>query len=154
MVRSNLSAVSLGCMASGPEYTYCSGEVRTTVDNILMDVEATSLMSSCRTHTMEDLNTSDHLPLMASLMYNSYSSYGGNTSTQDLQVRIDWDQARKTGETKVFANEVQIRLAPFLNSLHKDGDEMDEDVEQVAVILTDCAELLPCAAKAENKVEG
>jgi len=91
---------------------------------------------------------------MASLMYNSYSSYGGNTSTQDLQVRIEWDQARKTGETKVFANEVQIRLAPFLNSLYKDGDEMDEDVEQVAVILTDCAELLPCAAKAENKVEG
>jgi len=52
---------------------------------------------------MEDLNTSDHLPLMASLMYNSYSSYGGNTSRQDLQVRIDWDQARKTGEIEVFA---------------------------------------------------
>jgi len=37
MVRSNLSAVSLGCMASGPEYTYCSGEVRTTVDNTESD---------------------------------------------------------------------------------------------------------------------
>ena len=38
MDRCSLSAVSLGSLASGPGYTYCSGEVRTTVDYILMDV--------------------------------------------------------------------------------------------------------------------
>ena len=54
MERTGLSAVSLGGMASGPEHTYCSSEleVRTIVDYILMDVEATSMVSSCCTHTM------------------------------------------------------------------------------------------------------
>ncbi len=41
----------------------------TTVDYMLMDVEAVSLMSSCRTHPMVDLNTSDHLPLTVSLVH-------------------------------------------------------------------------------------
>ena len=31
----------------GPGYTYSSGDVRTIVDYVLMDVEAVSLMSSC-----------------------------------------------------------------------------------------------------------
>ena len=64
-----LSAVSQGILASGPAYTYCSGEVRTTVDYILMDVEATSMITSCRPHDMTDLNTSDHLPVTASLVH-------------------------------------------------------------------------------------
>ena len=68
MERSDFSAVSLGCMASGPEYTYCTGDVRTLVDYILMDVEATSTLSLCLTHTMVDLNTSDHLPLTVSVI--------------------------------------------------------------------------------------
>lgn len=34
--RCDLSAVSMGALASGPSYTYCSGEARTTVDYILM----------------------------------------------------------------------------------------------------------------------
>ena len=60
-------AVSQGAVASGPGYTYCSGDVRTTVDYILMDVGAASMMASCSTHPMADLNTSDHLPLTVCL---------------------------------------------------------------------------------------
>ena len=52
----------------GPGYTYSSGDVRTIVDYVLMDVEAVSLMSSC--HPMEDLNMSDHLPITACLIYD------------------------------------------------------------------------------------
>ena len=54
--------------ASGPGYTYQSREVHTTVDYVLMDVEAASMMS-CRTHCMDDLNTLDHLPPTARLAY-------------------------------------------------------------------------------------
>ena len=71
--RCELSAVSKGVLASGPGYTYCNGEVKTTVDYILMDVEAASMMTSCRTHLMEDLNTSDHLPLTVCLSYDACS---------------------------------------------------------------------------------
>ena len=56
--RLQLSAVSLamGNLASGLGYTYLNGDVRTIVDYVLMDVEAVSLLSSCYTHLMEDLN--------------------------------------------------------------------------------------------------
>ena len=69
MKRLQLSAVSLGSLASGPGYTYLSGDVRTIVDYVLMDVETVSLLSSYYTHPMEDLNMSDHLPITAYLMY-------------------------------------------------------------------------------------
>ena len=68
--RYELSAVSQGALASGPVYTYCMGEVRTTVDYILIDVSAASMKDSCHTHRMDDLNTSDLLPLTVSLSYD------------------------------------------------------------------------------------
>ena len=40
MERCNLSAVSVGSLFSGPSFTCLSGDVRTTVDYILADVEA------------------------------------------------------------------------------------------------------------------
>ena len=48
--RCEISAVYLGSLASGPTYTYCSGDVRTTVDYILMDVESALMTTSCVTH--------------------------------------------------------------------------------------------------------
>ena len=43
MERCNLSAVSVGSLLSGPSFTYLSGDVRTTVDNILADVDVEAL---------------------------------------------------------------------------------------------------------------
>ncbi len=94
MERCNLSAASLGCMASGPVHTYYSGDTCTTVDYVLTDVEAASLMSSYCTHQMADLNTSDHLPLSVTLMYDASTQVAG--ATQGLP-KIDWDLARKSG---------------------------------------------------------
>ena len=84
-----LSAVLQGILASGPAYTYCSGEVRTTVDYILMDVEATSMITSCRTHDMTDLNTLDHLPVTASLVYNPVSVQENHNAYVSTLSRID-----------------------------------------------------------------
>ena len=36
MDRCELSAISQGALASGPKHTFCSGNVRTTVDYIMM----------------------------------------------------------------------------------------------------------------------
>ena len=66
--RCEVSAVSLGSLASGPTYTYCSGDVRTTVDYILMYVESAS-MTTCVIYEMLDLNTSDHLSRTVFLVY-------------------------------------------------------------------------------------
>ena len=40
------------------------------MDYIVMDVRAVSMIDSCRTHPMDDLNTLDHLPLTVSLSYD------------------------------------------------------------------------------------
>ena len=89
MGRCELSAVCQGEMASGPDYTFCNGDVHTIVDNILMDVEAAS-MTSCFTHFMEDLNTSDHLPLTVAMIYNAcLDTYSKSNSFK----KIDWVKA-------------------------------------------------------------
>ena len=44
--RCQLSAISEGLMSSGPNYTFIKGEVRTTIDYILMDLDVASMMMS------------------------------------------------------------------------------------------------------------
>lgn len=62
--RCELSDVSHeGIVVSGPGYTNYNRHVKTTVYYILMDVKAAFMLTSCRTHTMADLNTSDNLCL-------------------------------------------------------------------------------------------
>ena len=105
MGRCDLSAASLGSIASGHGYTYQSGEVHTTVDFILMDVEAASMMLSCSTYCMDDLNTSDHLPLTARLAYVPRPE--GDVQKGQVQPKINWDKARRTGEIDDYISEVQ-----------------------------------------------
>ena len=105
----DLSAVSQGALASGPGYPFCGGDTRTTVDYILMDVEAASMMISCCTHCMEDMNTSDHLPLTTILIYDAYQSTQSKRSTDK---DIDWVEARKSGALEVFTAKVQTNLGP------------------------------------------
>ena len=69
LARCHLNAVSLGCAATGPLHTFVSSSKETTVDCILADEEATSMLSQCCTLPMEDLNTSDHLLILADMMY-------------------------------------------------------------------------------------
>ena len=62
MARCNLSAVSLGSLVTGSNYTYFSGDVHSTVDYVFADAGAISLMSGCVVAEMEDLNISNHIP--------------------------------------------------------------------------------------------
>ena len=112
MERCELSAVSEGVISSGPGYTYCSGDVRTTVDYILMDIEAASMVSSCHMHPMEDLNTSDHLPLTVSLSYDAWSDSSVGNTTGSLK-KIDWVGAEKNGDLAAFSAEITSRLEPL-----------------------------------------
>ena len=59
--RCDLFAASLSNHAEGPDYTFWRGDTRTTVDYVLMDIDAASIMSSCVVQEEACLNTSDHL---------------------------------------------------------------------------------------------
>ena len=143
MDRCHLSAVSLGCLASGPRYTYCSGEKHTIVDYILTDVDAAELVSSCRTLNKEDLNTSDHLPLTDSLMYEERGSVPATYFNNPL--KINWDQACKDGSLDVFKAEAESYLTRMLNHIYDSADQVNEEIADVAKMLVSCAERnLPC----------
>ena len=91
---------------------------------------------------MEDLNTSDHLPLTVSFYYSAYS--GSQNEGMGRQLRIDWDEARRSGALDMFASKVQVRLAPLLVGVYDDSGQMSREIELVAGLLTDAAEkLLP-----------
>ena len=89
--RCSFSAVSLGGLACGPGYAYCCGSTRTTVDYILMDVSATSLLQSCQTLPMDDLNTSDHLPIVASIECSVCTSPAGCNETKHV---VNWEGSK------------------------------------------------------------
>ena len=116
-----------------------------------MDVEAVSLMSSCHTHPMQNLNMSDHLPITACLMYMLSGSVLGaqwislgcsvdQSCNVSRQLRVDWAQAHRSGLLEVFVAEVQAGLAPLLNNVYENAEQLDEEVVLVVRMLVDAAE--------------
>ena len=63
----SLYNVSLGCLSSGPMYTFSSGENTSTVNYVLANQDASRGIRSCITFEDHPLNTSDHLPLICTL---------------------------------------------------------------------------------------
>ena len=74
--------------------------MKTIVNYILMDIEATStcMMTTCCTHTWEDLNNLDHLRLIVSLSYDVCSdSCCGNAPGAGNYKKIDWLDTERMG---------------------------------------------------------
>ena len=59
----NLHSVSLGSLASGPAYTYSSGQSFSIIGFAIANLDALRGIFSCVTLEDHPLNTSDHLPL-------------------------------------------------------------------------------------------
>ena len=88
---------------------------------------------------MDDLNTSDHLPLTVRM------SYDACPNTQDERPshkKIDWVEARKSGALDSFTAEVQTRLWPLITRVYDSAEMVNSEIEQVTRLLTE--ELLPC----------
>ena len=148
-VGCDLRAVSQRTPARGPAHTYSSGNTRTTVDCVLTDVEAASMITSCVTHDMADLNTSDHLPITACMAYQLDTVSDNHNEGFH---KIDWVEAEKCGATSLFASEVRMKLEPLLNEVYNDIEMIRDKIESVAAILQDCAaRLLPCIQTKKRK---
>ena len=140
--RCSLHAASLSEHASGPCYTYHSGNKSTTVDYIFTDIEASSCIEKCWTHDEVDLNTSDHLPISA-LLRLTCSGKSQSESSHDW-IRIDWSKAQKCGDIPTFQATLEERLKPFTNLTRSDVTQLDDEINQVAYIIKCTAEeLLP-----------
>ena len=116
---------------------YLSGGVQTTVDYVLMDVGAASMASSWAVHGMEDLNTSDHLPISVSL------SCPGSIPLDQCEshwTKVDWRKAESSGALKAFRAELQIRVSPFLGVAYENEEHLDAQIKHVARIMVETAE--------------
>ena len=137
MRRCGLYAASQSEGTSGPNYTYWSGEVQSTVDYILMDVGAASMASPCVVHEMQDLNTSDHLPISVCL------SFTAPIPSQKHEVHwtnVDWRKAQGSGALEAFWGEVQARLSPLLDVVYESGEHLDAHIKHVATLMVEAAE--------------
>ena len=90
--RCDLYAASLAEYATGPSYTYKSGVTTSTIDYIFMDVGAASHLAGCATLSWDDLNTSDHLPQLASLKI-----LAGRQGEIEAGDRVNWDKVASWG---------------------------------------------------------
>ena len=121
--RCNLNAICLGSAAVGPCYTYASGDTRSIVDYILADEEATNMLHQCRTLPFEDLNTSDHLPLIADMMYVPVPKGDSHCAAPP---RIDWKLAVSSGDIANY----QLAVSKSINSLANNNHDCVEEVER------------------------
>ena len=140
--RCNLNAVSLGSVAVGPCYTYASGDQKTTVDYIFadeeaisMDEEAISMLSQCRTLPFEDLNTSDHLPLLADMMYVPTLE----EEIHHVLPRVDWMKAVSSGDIENYRQEVAKCLNRLANNSYDCVEEVERELYYVSKLLCDSA---------------
>ena len=88
----------------------------TTVDYIIASLDAISIISSCKTLPMMDLNMSDYLPLVPDLSIGCPVQTQPNTCIYNSHPRLDWEQAIKSGEIKEYRR-IEKQYLSGLNSL-------------------------------------
>ena len=142
IIKSDLFVASLSDIAYGSPHTFQSGDTRTTIDYIMLDVSAASLLESCGTLEDDDLNTSDHLPQSVQLEFLCKP----NDSTVLGKIMIDWSKVEFSCVLHTYHSEISAR--------HESIDCLNEEVELMANYIKSVAEMtLPTiqSSKKENK---
>ena len=109
-----------------PSYTYCSGDVQTTVDYILMDVESASKTTSSVTE-MSDLSTSDHFLLAVFLVYSTVPIQDTSENQNAMPFRAE---AERSGAVLAFSTEIGHKLEPLFSNLYDDPSQIGTEIEQ------------------------
>ena len=112
ILKCDVFAASQSEYAFGPTHTFQRGDVRTTIDYILMDVNAASLLESCGTLDDDDLNTSDHLPQTVQLEFPCKPT----DPLESCRIKINWSNIESTGALALYQSEICayrcVRTAP------------------------------------------
>ena len=111
--KSLLYSVSDSNIVSGPLYTYSSGTHFTTVDNVLASQTLASQIEQCYIADVHELNSSDHLPIVATLTV-THSLIRNEVPSTD-KTRINWREAIRTYSTLVYASQVNSVLRNLIN---------------------------------------
>ena len=105
------------------------------MDYILADEEATSMLSCCQTRSMEDLNTSDHLPFMAEMMHAAVPA----DAPAPLPTRIDWKLAISSDQINAYQEAISKHLGRLASNSYDNVEEIEKELQFVSNLLCDAA---------------
>ena len=134
IVKSDLFVALLSEIAYGPSHIFQSGDTKTTIDYIMLDVCAASLLESCG--TLED-NTSDHLPQSVQLEFlckPNGAPFSGKT-------RNDWSSVESSPALNIYQSEISALVTPFLGRCHENIVCLNEELELIANNIKSLAEM-------------
>lgn len=139
ILDNDMFVASLSESAIGPVYTYVSGDVHTTVDYVMLDVCAASMMESCETLQEDVLNTSDHLP--QTVILKCAGERNADVETE-MNNKIDWEKAEFTGLLVDYQSEIHALVSPLVNNIHGDMISVSEELDYVTNLLIRVADKL------------
>ena len=84
----------------------------------------------------DDLNTSDHLPIVADMLYAPPVL---DEPTSLLPSRVDWEQARNSCLIQEYSHSIGRGLAPLLTNSHGSIEDMNRELEYITKFLLDTA---------------
>lgn len=135
--HNSLYPVSCSSIATGPKYTYFSGQTTTTVDYILISSDLASHVSSCEILAQAPLNLFDHLPITTSICVQNLK----HVQCQPTTTKINWSKASKDGSVHLYSSKVQHAITPLLHTDLLSISEVDTEIRHVAEILTNVAQV-------------
>ena len=137
--RNHLFVASHNQYSYGPSYTYHSGDKFTTLDYMITNRAACSLLTDAPCIPDHSLNISDHLPLSISIQASPTLA-----TTNLLVPKVDWRKAISTNAIVTFTKSIDNLLSPLLNNSYDDITKLDHEVRTVCSRICALAEeLLP-----------
>ena len=133
--RSELHVASQSEIVVGPQYAYMSGECHSVIDNILLDAEAATFVSSCTVYEMDDLSTSDHLPFSIHL---ALSTPPGDSAQEIRWPKINWEKAKSDGSLAAYQKNMQALLSPLVGQMYEDVEHLNTELKHVALLGQHC----------------
>ena len=129
----------MSALSAGPEYTYFSGERKTTVDYIFTNATTAQYLENCHTHDIHELNTSDHLPVSATLSLQT-THLPEQVITQPL---INWDQI-PTSALQSYHNLIKqtVSNSTCIGRQYASVADLNEEIRQVSQSIKEATRVL------------
>ena len=151
--RCSLHVLSLSERSEGPAYTFWNSTSETTVDYIIGDVEAASLMSLCYIHPQAPLNTSDHLPVSTIL---NLAMPAETPSSPSLSCpKVNWVLAQGSADCLIaYQDCVTAIVTPLVGKCYESVESLNDEIIEVANLISLASlETLPLLKPAKRRVQ-
>jgi exonuclease III len=145
----SLYIISQSSIRSGPDHTYYSGSITSTLDYFIGSASLSSSILSCFTSPPHPLNLSDHLPITLSLDITTTCI---SPVTPSVSSKINWGKGIDSGKVNIYSQAVSVTLRPLLNMSGQSLQQIQNEILFVADFLVSSAKLyLPTYQGNPNK---